>query len=271
MNESLLIEADMLATGQTQVEIKIPKYKDLRKSRRLFPYDRPDRDRLGYLPEDLFLASLLISVNGKAVDPNSDLIDRLGVLPLTDKQALAALVNETFYLSKEKANIAADNAKLQAASAYEFRTIPAEEMPSNTSIKFMMPNTSAQIACEQNYQGIEKSGAGLEEYMFAYCLIDNSHSDKLAALDDWDIEDVQYAVNYFIVCASIDEDTRVNIKKTSKALRQRLRGGATSNSLERKIASPAETARTSVEKLSVQERQTEDVADLQELMKAQKL
>ncbi len=263
MQDVLKIDRSMLATGKTEVEIRAPKYSDLRKARKLFPYDRPDRDRLGYIPEDLMLASLLVTVNGKAVDESTDLIDRLAELPLADKQALYALVNETFYLSKERANVAADNGKAARYEAYEFRSIPANEMPSGKEVKFNMPNTAAQIQCEQNYPGLDKSGVGLEEYMFAYCLTGNEGADKLAVLDDWEIEDVQYAVNYYLACASIDEDTRVNLKKTARTLKQQLRA--------KPISKPLPVVRAvSPKQLEIPLQQTtreaEDVADLEALL-----
>lgn len=230
MTDTFVLTPDMLATGRFGVEMRAPTYGDLRKARRLFPFEKAERgERIGYVPDDLLLASLLVSINGQSLGHANDLIERLNILPLADRQALSAILMETFYLSKEQANVAASKARAKRTDPYEYQDIPAADTPTGgLGVRFMVPTSKIQMVCEQRYQGLEKSGVGLEEYMFAYCLMHlndvdvQGEKDKLSLLDGLEITDIQYATNYFIALSTIDEETRVDVKKYSAAIRQQL-------------------------------------------------
>jgi hypothetical protein len=228
--KSFTLSPDMLATGQIGVELRAPTYADLRKCRRRFPFDKAERgDRIGYVPDDLLLADLLVHVNGQAIEHNNDLIDRLSYFPLADRQAISAIITETFYIDKMQANEAANIARTKRAEPAHYRDILASDSPSGTfSCRFAVPNSKIQITCETKFPGIEKAGAGLEEYMFAFCLISvngvdvEEEKDKLGILDQFEIADVQYAANYFIALSTIDEELRVDLKKHSAAIKLQL-------------------------------------------------
>jgi hypothetical protein len=231
MSTTFTLTPDMLATGNIGVEMRAPNYADLRNARRLFPFEKAERgDRIGYVPDDLMLASLLVSVNGEPVTHCNDLIERLDLFPLSDRQAISALLVETFYLDKPQANLAAAKARTQRVGAYNYRDTVKEDSPSGTfQVRFMVPTSRVQIECERRYSGIEKAGAGLEEYMFAFCLVSingveiTDEKDKLNFLDKFEIADVQYATNYFIALSTIDEETRVDLKKHKAAILHQLR------------------------------------------------
>lgn len=128
MPTKITLTADMLATGKVAVEMHAPVYGDLRKARRLFPFDKADRgERIGYVPDDLLLAGLLITINQQPLTHAADLIDRLNILPLADRQALSAIIVESFYLTKEQANNAAELARSRRMDPYDYRDITAAE------------------------------------------------------------------------------------------------------------------------------------------------
>jgi hypothetical protein len=226
--QTIKISRDTLPTGQIEVDLKPPTYGDLRKARRLYPFDKAEKgETIGYLPDDLLLTSLLVKVNGQPTNESIDLIDRLKEIPLPDRQALSLILVDAFFLSKEKANQASEHARSNKYSAYDFRSIEKGFSPTGElSVRFMLPQASVQVICERDYLGMSKVGAGLEEYMFAYCLTHlngqdvSKHKDKLGLLDDFSIEDVQYAVNYFLASSTLNEDSRANLKKSSIAIRQ---------------------------------------------------
>jgi hypothetical protein len=226
------ITADMLATGKVQVVLKAPSYADLRNCRKAFPFDKAERgDRIGYVPDDLMLAALLVKINDEPVAHNNDLIERLDLFPLADRQALSAILIETFYLDKTQANQAASIARTKRLEPYDYRDIESGSTPSGSfGVRFMVPNSRVQIECERRYTGMEKLGVGLEEYMFAFCLVSingqdvSEVKDKLSLLDNHDIADVQYATNYFVAVSTIDEEMRADLKKHKAAIKQQLLG-----------------------------------------------
>lgn len=231
MSNTFTLTPDMLATGTVGVEMRAPNYGDLRNARRLFPYEKAERgDRIGYVPDDLMLASLLLTINEQPVTHCNDLIERLDLFPLSDRQAISTLLVETFYIDKQRANLAAAKARAQRVGAYNYRDIAKEDSPSGTfEVRFLVPNSRVQIECERRYNGIEKVGAGLEEYMFAFCLVSingqevTDEKDKLSLLDKHEIADVQYAANFFIALSTIDEETRADLKKHKAAILHQLR------------------------------------------------
>jgi hypothetical protein len=229
--QTFTVSKDMLVTGKIEVEMRKPYYGDLRKARKNYPWDRAENGgRVGYQVDDLLLASLIVSINKQPVDGYRDIIDRLQDIPLADRQALSSLMVELFFLNKEAQNDAYDKAKACRKQPAEYYEVKAEDSPSKTfSCRFFEPTGNVQMKVEQRYTSINKVGAGLEEYMFAYCL-NNLNGDELMAgkgdtlglLDSVEIADVQYGVTFFYGLSSLDDEGRADIKKSAQSIMQQL-------------------------------------------------
>jgi hypothetical protein len=229
MSLTFEITKEMLPTGKVSVVMRKPLYQDLRKARRNYPFDRNESSRVGYMVDDLLLAAQIVSINGQSVEGCRDTIDRLKSIPAADRQALSSLMVEMFFLTKEKANEALDKARAARIIPQEYYDVLTEESPNKSlACRFMDPSSEAQMQCEQRFTTVNKHGCGLEEFMFAYCLINlngadvSFEKDRLNLLDHCEIADVQYAVNFFVGLSSLDEDSRSDLKKHAHSLLQQL-------------------------------------------------
>lgn len=227
MSQTFTIPKEALPSGKLAVELRVPTYGDLRKARKNYPFDRSESTaRVGYVVDDLLMASLIVSLNGCSVDHYKDTIDRIGEIKVSDQQAIASIMTEMFFLSKEQGNTIYDLAKLKKTEPSEIYSFEAKDSPSKKmSFKFMEPNANVKMAAERQYPGINSAGCGLEEYLFAYCLSDldgeqvtPGSKNNMLYLDNCSIADVQAATTFFMGVSSLDEEGRQETKKHATAL-----------------------------------------------------
>ena len=229
--ETLTILREDLPSGKYNVTIKCPYYGDLRKARKLFPYDTDNQGRAkspGYSVEELLFCLQIVDIqdasgnSALSVTPK-DVIDRLAIFSIKDRQALLSIFLEIFWLSAESAKLGkalANEFMITAAMSYN---IPKDKLPSqNYSVSYNVPNAGIQMAVDRQYQGPQEHGCSLEEMLLAKCLyqingeVIEKPKDTISVLDNWEIADVQFVNQVFINQSVIDESEAEKARDAGK-------------------------------------------------------
>ena len=206
-----------MPSGKVSVGLKYPYFHDQRTAKRNYPRPQGNEKGPSYIVEELLLANLLDNINGKRpwmTKRNKEVIERLDELEISDKQFLVAFLLEAFYLSNQQMKEVrekADEIKLNYKQVY---TVEAEDTPSGQhTVSFRRPNTGVLREAERRWQGEGTNGCALEEMLFAYCVdtIDGEQVDRpkdiISIFDDWEIADVSYLSNMFVMAFSMDDNT----------------------------------------------------------------
>lgn len=256
--ETITIEAADLPSGKVNVTLKCPRFADLRKARKLYPNETDARGRRkspGYATEELLICQQIVDVtdvNGLSLlnsHKSKDIIDRLTIFSIPDRQALMTIFLEVFWVGAEQAKAARDLAKEYiVAAAFNFN-ISQDKMPMGEfSISYNAPNTGTQMAADRRYQGIQEQGCTLEEFLFAMCLHSTNDNvvepakDVISVLDDWTIADVQFANLVFINQFTLDDSEEEKAKEAGKRYLEKLgiKKAAPSTALKRPSKSSPE-------------------------------
>lgn len=236
--DTITIEASDLPSGKVNVTLKCPRFADLRKARKLYPNETDSRGRRkspGYATEELLICQQIVDVTdlqGNSIlnsHKSKDIIDRLTLFSIPDRQALMTIFLEVFWIGTEQAKSARDLAKeYTVAAAFNFN-ISRSQMPMGEfSISYNAPNTGTQMAADRRYQGIQEQGCTLEEFLFAMCLhstndeVIQPSKDIISVLDDWYISDVQFANLVFINQFTLDDSEEEKAKEAGKRYLEKL-------------------------------------------------
>lgn len=236
--ETITIEASDLPSGKVNVTLKCPRFADLRKARKLYPNETDARGRRkspGYATEELLICQQIVDVTdleGRSLlnsHKAKDIIDRLTIFSIPDRQALMTIFLEIFWVGSEQAKAARDLAKdYMVAAAFNFN-ISRNQMPMGEfSISYNAPNTGTQMAADRRYQGIQEQGCTLEEFLFAMCLhstddnVVEPSKDVISVLDNWTIADVQFANLVFINQFTLDDSEEEKAKEAGKRYLEKL-------------------------------------------------
>lgn len=236
--ETITIEAADLPSGKVNVTLKCPRYADLRKARKLYPNETDARGRRkspGYATEELLICQQLVDVTDLegfsllSTHRAKDIIDRLTIFSIPDRQALMTIFLEIFWVGAEKAKAARDLAKeYMVAAAFNFN-LPRNLMPMGEfSVAYNAPNTGTQMAADRRYQGMQEQGCTLEEFLFAMCLhstddqIADPAKDVISVLDNWTIADVQFSNLVFINQFTLDDSEEEKAKDAGKRYLEKL-------------------------------------------------
>lgn len=230
------VPREMLPSKTISVTLREPLYADYREARKSYPVARSENDpnKVGYQFEELLMARCMEEIDGQPLEKfPRDMADRLWELTIPDRQYLFTLFVEMFYATKEQMTESrkrGESLLLVPAGSY---AVEAEETPSGeVSCVFEIPNTGVQMEVDKKYRGVSTHGCGMEEMLFAYCVINiNGESvrplkDLVSILDKWTIADVQYCANLFVTMTTIDEDQSVEAKKFAKELLLSMKGPA---------------------------------------------
>lgn len=235
--ETLTISREDLPSGEYDVVLKCPYFGDWRRARKLYPNDTDSMGRRkspGYAAEELLLCQQIVDVVGK--DGKSamggrpkDVIDRLKLFTIPDRQALLTIFLELFWIGTDQAKQARDLANEYMVAASLTYTIEASKMPmAGVSITYNAVNTGTQMAADRRYIGVQEQGCTLEELLFASCLaaVDGASveipKDTISALDEWTIADVQFAKLVFVNQFTLDEAGEERAKEAGKRYLEKL-------------------------------------------------
>jgi hypothetical protein len=236
--ETITIESCDLPSGKVNVTLKCPRYGDLRKARKLYPNETDNRGRRkspGYATEELLICQQLVDVTDNdgisLLDKHKakDIIDRLTIFSIPDRQALMTIFLEIFWVGAEQAKAARDLAKeFMVTAAFNFH-ISKEQMPMGEfNLSYNAPNTGTQMAADRRYQGVQEQGCTLEEFLFAMCLhstnddVVEPSKDVISVLDSWTIADVQFANLVFINQFTLDDSEEEKAKEAGKRYLEKL-------------------------------------------------
>lgn len=215
MSEIIELNKEDFPSEQISITMRCPTYKNLRTARQHYPTPQnQNAPQPPYTTEDLLVASMLETINGKKPSTKGDTIERLYSLDIADKQFLLAFFLERFYISNEEAKKSrskADQFKLDYKSSYK---VHKEDFPSEgKNVSFRRPNVGVQLDVDKRWQGTSVNGCSMEEMLMANCIetVEGEEIEKpkdiVSFLDDWEIMDVQYLNLLFVNLFSMDDNT----------------------------------------------------------------
>lgn len=229
--ETLRIVRDDLPSGQFDVIIKCPYYGDYRKAKKLYPNQTDAQGRFkspGYSVEELLFCQQIVDVqdaNGNSVlnrEPK-DVIDKLAMFTIPDRQTLLSIFLEVFWLGVEKARSGRALANEYLLAPGLTYSIKREDFPSRSfGITYNAPNAGVQMAADRRYQGAQEQGCSLEEFLFAMCVTEiegkpiEAPKDTISLLDNWTIADVQFGNLVFINQFTLDDSGVEKAKDAGK-------------------------------------------------------
>jgi hypothetical protein len=235
--ETITISREDLPSGEYDVILKCPYFGDWRKARKLYPNDMDSQGRRkspGYAAEELLLCQQIVDVvdkDNKSVMGRrpKDVIDRLKLFTIPDRQALLTIFLEMFWVGADQAKQARDLANEFMVTAALTYTIEADKMPmSGVGITYNAVNTGTQMAADRRYIGVQEQGCTLEELLFATCVSAvegvpvEQPKDSISLLDEWTIADVQFAKLVFVNQFTLDEAGEDRAKEAGKRYLEKL-------------------------------------------------
>ena len=228
MITTITIPKDAFPSGQYEVTLKAPTFKDRVLARKKHP---GEDSRCGYTVQDLLCAMCLHSVNGREVPQGPfEVIDRLKQIPLADSQFLLTVFLSTFTVDEELAAKAKELADKFRSQGTQQCTIPAVDMPTGGfSVTFVEPVMEDSMRLERLYPG-ENSNCGysFEEMVFADSIIAvdgnpvRKTNDPIQLIMDWNHLDAQFACAVFLKVAYIDQQRGREGERLGKSLRSGL-------------------------------------------------